>query len=652
MEAISEQAELFNLSIMINDNTKNNNNNIHNSNFNFNNPINPYNNTAHFSTDSQQVNSNVNNSNRLINNLPESSLNVNNKSEKEREKKESEYNVFKTLIDISDLIECDSEIELNLRDIENTLLRHLSEMKMWYRYYTIRDGQRDENNASNNNSVIEDKISAKDILNEKKNSLLHSTKDLTSNYNSNNLKEINNANNKENINIQKALSPINSNQFNLEGVYSNDLAFGMELRDLWKFLRESNIITVDFSLAQFDRLFFKGPKNYVEMFMYPEEITTKNKIYDYIYYMIYKSKNDFTSKFREKLFTNNLTNNLFGYNNTTSSTGNFGMERNQFQDLSDYLLYKAEPEKEFDYFNENIHNKKQIILLRHFYEAILRSAYLRYNHMSTPLHYKITNLIDTCIRTNINFKKVSRKSQMHTESSINSSVIVDMKAKSFENNFEFFLANFENRLKNPFKNLYFKSTICVRKDDMTVTYRFFYDNIIKESSILASLFELTKYIELINIYHKDKIIIQENQKISREVYAYIESLLDVEFIFYEFCELIFFITRKLLTKFNLNETKENYSTYIQTIEELIDTIDSNKSKDKYYYSFPKLGHHIDYENIIASQKAREEEEKRKILEKQRVLLERKMMEIEDTNILPEFIEEEDNEDDSSLYSNY
>lgn len=659
LEMISEQAELFNLSVIINENNKHGKenyfNNIYNSNFNINNNPNA-NNTLLSNLDQQGSNQagdkkdkNKDNSNNNFNN--DQNRNNNNQA---KEKKESEYNVFKTLIDISDLLECDPEIENNLREVENTMLRHLSEMKMWYKYYTNKDNQK-EDNASINASVMDDKISSKDLhIGERKTSTNpHAHKD---------------SSNKD-VQLLKNISP--NNQYTssnmLEGIYSNDLAFAMELRDLWKFLRESNILTAEFTLAQFNRLFFKGPKNYVEMFMYPEEITNNSRVYDYIYVMIAKAKEDFMVKYREKLFTTNITNNLFGsvYNNTTTSmnnnyninnynynynNNNMITERNISQDsYNDLSIIKG---NEAESFNDNLHNKRQTILLRHFYEAILRSAYLRYAHISIPLHSKINNLIDTCIKTNLNFKKVNRKSQMHTESSINSSVIVDMKVKSFERDLEFFLGNFEVRLKKAFKTLYLKSAVIVKKDDMTVTYRFFYENVVKKSESLFALFDKPKFIELINIYHKDKILIQENQKISRELFCYIENLLDMEFIFYEFCELVFFITRKLLQKNNLSEGKDNYTKQITDIEALIEQCDSVKTKDKFYFKFPKLRHHIAFENIIKTQKAKEEEERRRIQEIKRIEFERKMLQIEDTNILPEFIDEEENEDDSSDYSNY
>ena len=646
LEMISEQAELFNLSVMMNENNKNGKesyfNNIYNSNFNINN--NPNANSSMLSNldpqssnqtgdkkDKNKDGSNSFNNQRRNNNNP-------------KEKKESEYNVFKTLIDISDLLERDPDIESNLREVENTMLRHLSEMKMWYRYYTNKDNQKEEN-PSINASVMDDKISSKDLL-------------LTDKKISVNYQAVKDSSNKD-VHIQKSISPNNhqtSSHF-LEGIYSNDLAFAMELRDLWRFLRESNVLSSEFTLAQFNRLFFKGPKNYIEMFMFPEEITNNSRVYDYIYFMIAKAKEEFMTMYREKLFTSNITNNLFvgGYINTTTSTNinfnhNMITEHNAYQesneDLSNIKGFETES------FNNNLHNKRQTILLRHFYEAILRSAYLRYAHINIPLHSKINNLIDTCIKTNINFKKVNRKSQMHTESSINSSIIVEIKVKSFERDLEFFLSIFEISLKKLFNTLYLKSAVISKRDDMTVTYRFFYENVVKKSECLLSLFDKPKFIELINIYHKDKIVIQENQKISRELFCYIENLLDMEFIFYEFCELVFFISRKLLQKNNHSESKDNFSKQIKDIEALIDQCEDVKSKDRFNYKFPKLGHHIAYENIIKTQKAKEDEERKKIQELKRIEFERKMMQIEDTNILPEFIEEEENEDESSDYSNY
>ena len=52
-----------------------------------------------------------------------------------RAKKEVEQNPFKTLIDISDLIEFEQNPTDVEKEVQNTLLRNNSEMKNWYKLY-------------------------------------------------------------------------------------------------------------------------------------------------------------------------------------------------------------------------------------------------------------------------------------------------------------------------------------------------------------------------------------------------------------------------------------------------------------------------------------------------------------------------------------
>ena len=51
-------------------------------------------------------------------------------------KKEVEDNPFKKIIDISDLMEVETNPEETLKEIRNILLRHNSELKQWYKYYS------------------------------------------------------------------------------------------------------------------------------------------------------------------------------------------------------------------------------------------------------------------------------------------------------------------------------------------------------------------------------------------------------------------------------------------------------------------------------------------------------------------------------------
>ena len=54
-------------------------------------------------------------------------------------KKEQERNPYYILLELSDLIEVDPEIEFSLREIENIMLRNNSEIKFWYKTYVNKE---------------------------------------------------------------------------------------------------------------------------------------------------------------------------------------------------------------------------------------------------------------------------------------------------------------------------------------------------------------------------------------------------------------------------------------------------------------------------------------------------------------------------------
>lgn len=53
-----------------------------------------------------------------------------------RAKREVEENPFRKLIDISDLMELEKNKAETLKEVQNVLLRHNSELKHWYREYS------------------------------------------------------------------------------------------------------------------------------------------------------------------------------------------------------------------------------------------------------------------------------------------------------------------------------------------------------------------------------------------------------------------------------------------------------------------------------------------------------------------------------------
>jgi hypothetical protein len=216
--------------------------------------------------------------------------------------KEGELNQFKTSIDITDIIECEPDIEACLKEVENILLRHLSDMKDWYNKYLFKgkEGKDEFNMTMTNASMLHfenSKVGSNILTNQDKG---EENKELSS----------------KNIPDQKNISA-------MDGIYNNDLGFCLELKDMWRFLRDSNILTSEFTLAQFNRIFFKGPKNYIEMFYCPEDLE-KQQIYDYIYLMLGKAKEDFFSKYKYNV-DKNLKRNESGdfVLNTQTPNGNF-----------------------------------------------------------------------------------------------------------------------------------------------------------------------------------------------------------------------------------------------------------------------------------------------------------------------------------------
>lgn len=568
--------------------------------------------------------------------------------------KESEMNPFKQLLDISDIIECEPDIENCLKEVENILLRNLSDMKMWYRVYTNKDTGHKENldytnlnqsilpgpeSSAKNNTLVGDSY----IMSQMGNFDLGTSINLNSNFkkkpsNNNvfnpisNIKENKEINYKDNVkdssnNKEKEnLNPVHPS--NLETVYNNDLGFAMEMKDLWKFLRDCRVISSDFTIAQFNRLFFKGSKNYLEMFMCREDLD-QSQIYDYVYLMLNKAKEDFTLKYREKIMINEADNKRAEIKE---------IDNNQHSENLPSLVYKQENLE----INIDIHNKRQTVLLRQFYDAIVRISYLKFFDSDMSLNLKLQTLIDQYIKTNPNFKRSKRSVNMN-ESIINSSVVFDLKIKTFETSYEAFLINFELFLKNMFDKLYFRSTTNVKKYDQTLTYRFLFNTLILKYEKFTTFCNKINFIDMINMYHKDKKLIGIRSVNDKQTLNYIETLYDCELIFFEFCEVIFICCKKYLISNSYNDIKENYSDILSDLMLIVENIENELNNEDINQtskvSFPKLQHHILYENIIEIKRQKEEEEIKKEKENRRINFERKMMDLEDLNALPEEIEE-------------
>lgn len=544
--------------------------------------------------------------------------------------KESESNLFKTSMDITDIIECEPEIEKSLREVENILLRHLSEIKRWYLYYTNKD----KDSLKDGDGIFENSLKQTNTLN------IYLDK-----YNKTDVED------KKKFQSGAAILPNVEKPHTIsDGIYNNDLGFCMELKDLWKFIRECKILSSDFTLAQFNRIFFKGPKNYIEMFMCPDDIDQK-KLYDYIYLMINKSKKEFYTKHRQHVEKKKVGDTVTTIVEIPTGPNAIAHDKNTNFSHANLNYMPSDLEINFD-----IHNKRQVILLRQFYEAILRIAYLKFFDLNQPLNVKLNMLIDNYIKFNPHFKKVPRKQNVTShfgDSSVNSSIL-DMKVKTFETNLEYFLSTFDIKLRQIFKQLYLKSTPVPKKHDMTITYIFFYESIVLNCKPFADSIDRYKYVELVNLYHKDKIIITEDNKSTKEIFTYIENLLESEMIFFEFCEMVFYISRNYFMFSNIQENKNHYEEAIRMISDVLNKKELYKvNKEKYDYSFPKLPNHVAYEKILEMKRQKDEEEQKKRDEIKRVKIERSFMMNEDLNVLPKEDDEENlesyEEDEISSY---
>ena len=470
----------------------------------------------------------------------------------------------------------------------------------------------------------------------------------------------------------------------LDNIYNNDLYFSLDFKSLWKLLRECGLICPSFSLAMVNRIIFKNPENNIEMFFIPEELEKLNKnkenydiIYNLLYQKILHSKNNFEIKYKSLIDQSSIV--VYG-----------SLPPNEI--YPDYIQ-KEENEINKDINIPNFHDEKNIILLRYFYEILIRIAYLRFNdEEDLPLEGRVKKLFDLLKL----YFRMRRKTGI--DSSITAISIVDPKLRNFEIAQELFIDNHYEILKNIFVDLYKHSCHFYQKAyksfDMTISYKFFYDKIIKNSEKLSNLFEeKLQYIDLISLFYKDKKICSNNVEYididDNELFEYLESIYEYEMIFREFCELIFNISRKffhfyeieteyednkgvVLTKEEekkreeeekkLNKKKKkkhknkNIDIYMLVIDEVIKAKNVLKEKsDKYNrinkYYYPILKTHKIIERNKEEERQRKFEEEKRENEIKRYENEREKFKEEDINIY-KVEEKNENNSDSDSMSDY
>ena len=419
---------------------------------------------------------------------------------------ESKNYKYSPFLNIDDLIILKNDISNDLNNIKHTLLRSITDIRQLY-YFIVKNVDKENEDLLVNYS----KVNQATTINK-----------------SGQTREVNSSKQKLQIHRQSKISGIHSINPSTQAVSisetekMNDFSFSMALKDLWRFLRESGLIGLDFCLCDFNRIYYNNPTNEINMFYVPDYIQTPEDVYDYLRDMISTSKENFyliNKKYIEYYY--NLNN----------------------QPIPQTLL--SQRTKKFEKDN-SIHNKNNVILLRYFNEALIRIAYVKYLHLKDiPLSQKLKNLLNIIITPKNKKSKASNRSSLSKlEQSFNTAqAIQENKTKLQEKMLlDNFCLHFENRLNEIFNNLYKQTTIYPNQRDKTITYRFFYKNVIRKSKVLKKLFTTKmKFIEIINYYHKNKMVVKTNEIGLNPIryLIYFENLLDLEFIQFEFTSIRF-----------------------------------------------------------------------------------------------------------------
>ena len=618
---------------------------------------------------------------------------VNDKKKKEDSKKKNKNNnkdkkisrinrnidEIKLNISINDIINSEIESKNKLKELDNIILRNLSLITHLYLYAC---GKEEIKTIDIGTSTI-----AASLSEAKPNRASRKSTRVSAENSLNNLKQ-------SELPSQQPEKKTETN-IDYDNVYNNNFYFCLDFNHFWKLIRECGLINLEISLAMIDRICFQNPDNNIEMFYIPDNLINKTDhscleeekeiIYNYLYQKIEKSKMDFENKYRKNIKQSHSI--IYGEMKNDNEK-----EKNTENKLENDVYFDC-------------HDGKNIILLRYFYEIIIRIAHIKYNNPEMTIYAKTKKLLEEMKL----FLKTKVKSGNIDNIQMASILMLDPKLKNIELTFAKFMSEYKLILFDIFNELYESSCDnenIYNSNDKTITYRFFYDNIISNSEPLLKIFEeKLEYIDIISIYIKDKKVNSYNYSTVSKIYSedeimeYVDNLLDNEMIFYEFCELIFFISRKYFIFYGLNkddemntintnnksqsmktrrtknlmssrkninvepEEKENVENKVNNEAKEAKEIDNYKiiialiikekdnlvNRDKYSevnkYNYPILKTHQMIKKQIEDEIKRKIEEERREKERQRYTHERNLFKEEDVNV---FVEQEEKETSESF----
>ena len=476
-------------------------------------------------------------------------------------KKDAENNPFKFSIDLNDLLENQSKVREAGELIEKALLRYLAEMRLWYKIYSVKEisdfpqESHSKYGGFGRTNTEEDKTPK--VLN---------------------------------IEMDEVRT-------------HNDVCQGMEMRDMWRFLRECGLIDRNFLICHFNRLFANSQSNKIN-YLFTRIDCTPDEYYKEVKNLVLTQKNKFLADFHEDVFD--------------------------------------EPsEDELIPIQLDIHDYRQVVLPRQFYESLVRVTLMKHPNCDLALDQRFKELIEGAKRFNKNIPSKSKNSQGDiSQMSANKSDDKNRKNIKASNNS---LVNFVNdkagELLTVFRKIALVNEFKNDVGDLTVKYRTLYECLIQTEMFV----DLPKkiFVEVATQFMRESVDID---------ILTVAEIFECECIFYEFMEILYFLIRNVSS----NKSKNTFGEFFEENDDIKRIIKELKAispkmavvrNKRTLVIYPKLQTHAIHEKLIEVELRRENERMKRQKEEERRLYENENFEFEDYNVLPEVVEVEEEEEE-------
>ena len=356
-----------------------------------------------------------------------------------------------------------------------------------------------------------------------------------------------------------------------ECAYTNKIYLCMELKDLWRIFRDAGIMDSPFSLSCFDRIFYYDNYNKTDvLFVDPNNHEDEN-IYKELYEKLTNAKNNFAFENQAYVLYYYLTENsesskylydiidkyeLETNKNKKEKKSNDTMdekieeEKSKEEDINnenginnsnDFFSGKDEDfllsEKDMKYLKSNkinfdINNSHNPLLLYQFYNSLFYASilYCSYHQFDLNGSEKFKKIINFINSAKPNFKRGGSRNKTGM-SKLESSFVVKANEALNEaqriRNYDYLLIDefyreYSTKLIPIFEKLFIlsKHGKFYNKNDKTLEYSYFYFHILKKIKILSELFSNKSiYAEIINHFHSSIIENSKDNTTKTNLYA-------------------------------------------------------------------------------------------------------------------------------------